>query len=937
VTPDLYRRAQEIFASAVTRSAESRAGYLDGACGNDVELRREVESLLASHDSASTGFLEQPAIEGMEFVGPAPSGRKPLSRGSRLGSFEILGPLGAGGMGEVYRARDPRLGRDVAIKVLPLEVASDKERLKRFEKEARSASALNHPNIVTIYETGTSDGLPWIAMEHVEGETLRTLLTSGALQTKKLLSVAVQIAEGLARAHEAGIVHRDLKPENVMVTKDGLVKILDFGLAKLQGPVSGGSDEESQLPTVTGTSPGIVLGTVGYMSPEQASGKLVDYRSDQFSLGSILYEMATGRRAFHKKTAVDTLAAILNEEPESIARLKSQAPAPLRWIIERCLTKEPSDRYIATRDLARELATVQGHLTEAVSGAVLAETPGRGVRPWIPWAAAVALAGAAYAAAAFRPHRATSPSFQNVTFQQGYIWHARFAPDGQTIVYAMIGIGDDLRPAEVFSTRAGSLDPRPLGFPPGDIFSISKTGRIAVGLARNPLVQEPATLAEASLTGGAPRPIAEDIWGADWSPDGKELAVVHFVGPKRRVEYPIGKVLYETTEWIQGPRISPNGEFVAFTEWREAVRLLVVDRRGVVRTLAENIGIPGPPCWTASGEEIWWSSVPNVSRAQATELHAVSLKGAKRIVSTLPGEFGLHDIAADGRLLLEHASKTYTMLGTFPGQPGQLNLDWLDQSTPADLSRDGKLLMFGDRGDAGSATQGAYFRKTDGSPAVRLGEGSAGDFSPDGKWTLVCRKLPKHYLVLIPVGAGEEKVIERGTPVPNGNVRFHPDGTRVIYEAAEPGGRERVYEQKIDGGAPRPLTGDGVNLILISPDGKAMMTRDEGAKDVNLVPLDANAGPAARAVSLQSTYETPIHWSADGRSVLVLVDANTRPFRVDRLDLATGHRELWKTFSPPGPLGAGGLEGIVLTEDEKAWVVGYQRLFSELLVADGLK
>src|SRR5262245_35373491 len=225
---------------------------------------------------------------------------------SRLGPYEILSPLGAGGMGEVYRARDERLGREVAVKVLPPSVSSDPERVKRFEKEARSASALNHPNIVTVHDLGTTDGTSWIAMELVSGETLRSLLSSGPIQMKKLLGIATQVAEGLARAHEAGIVHRDLKPENVMVTKDGLVKILDFGLAKLTSTMSG-SDEGSNLPTMTGTTPGVVVGTVGYMSPEQAGGQVVDFRSDQFSFGSILYEMATGKRAFQKKTAVDTL------------------------------------------------------------------------------------------------------------------------------------------------------------------------------------------------------------------------------------------------------------------------------------------------------------------------------------------------------------------------------------------------------------------------------------------------------------------------------------------------------------------------------------------------------------------------------------------------------------------------------------------------------
>src|SRR5262244_3992533 len=268
----------------------------------------------------------------------------PITTGNRFGPYQVVAPLGAGGMGEVWRARDERLGREVAVKVLPDEVSSDAGRLKRFEKEARAASALNHPNIVTIYDIGSTDSVSWIAMERVEGKTLRELLFAGPIPIKRLLQTAAQIAEGLSRAHEAGIVHRDLKPENLMVTKDGIVKILDFGLAKVTGPVSG-SDEGSHLPTVSGTSPGVVLGTVGYMSPEQASGEAIDFHSDQFSFGSILYEMATGTRAFQKKTAIDTLGAILNDEPEPIATLNPQTPAPLRWIVERCLAKEPRQRY----------------------------------------------------------------------------------------------------------------------------------------------------------------------------------------------------------------------------------------------------------------------------------------------------------------------------------------------------------------------------------------------------------------------------------------------------------------------------------------------------------------------------------------------------------------------------------------------------------------
>jgi serine/threonine protein kinase/tetratricopeptide (TPR) repeat protein len=298
-----------------------------------------------------------------------------ISASSRLGPYEILSPIGAGGMGEVYRARDTRLGREVAIKVLPAALASDPERLKRFEREARSASALNHPNIVTIYDIGSADSVSYIAMELVNGQPLRALL-DGPLPVRRLLQIGTQIAEGLAKAHAAGIVHRDLKPENVMVTEDGLVKILDFGLAKLTQPEGSGATA-TMAPTVSGaTEEGVILGTVGYMSPEQATGKSVDYRSDQFSFGSILYEMATGQRAFQRASAPQTLAAIIQEEPEPIATLNPKIPVPVRWIAERCLSKEPRNRYTSTDDLAKELGKVLDHLAEATSGsAPIVEAP----------------------------------------------------------------------------------------------------------------------------------------------------------------------------------------------------------------------------------------------------------------------------------------------------------------------------------------------------------------------------------------------------------------------------------------------------------------------------------------------------------------------------------------------------------------------------------
>ncbi len=285
-----------------------------------------------------------------------------LAPGSKLGPFEILAPLGAGGMGEIYRAQDTRLERTVALKLLPATFAAGNEHLLRFEQEARSASALNHPNIITIYELGHDGFRHYIAMELVEGNTLRTLLASRLLPMRKAIEIAAQIAEGLTKAHEAGITHRDLKPENIMVSHDGLVKILDFGLAKSTSPAGETLDLYNSPASLTPS--GMLLGTVGYMSPEQAAGRHLDYRSDLFSFGLVLYEMVTGKRPFQRVTAAETLVAILRDHPEPIGALNRDVPAPLCWAIERCLAKDPDKRFTSTRDLARELSAIRDGFLE---------------------------------------------------------------------------------------------------------------------------------------------------------------------------------------------------------------------------------------------------------------------------------------------------------------------------------------------------------------------------------------------------------------------------------------------------------------------------------------------------------------------------------------------------------------------------------------------
>ncbi|HKD19305.1 MAG TPA: protein kinase, partial [Thermoanaerobaculia bacterium] len=785
-----------------------------------------------------------------------------LSPGSRLGPYEVLGPLGAGGMGEVYRARDTRLSRQVAIKVLPAELASDAPRLKRFEKEARAASGLNHPNIVTVHDVGSESGVSYIAMEKVDGETLRKMLVAGALPVKKLIQVAIQMAEGLAKAHEAGIVHRDLKPENIMVTKDGLVKILDFGVAKLSGPVSGG-DESSHLPTVTGTSPGVILGTVGYMSPEQASGEAIDFRSDQFSLGSILYELSTGHRAFQKKTAVDTLGAILNEEPSPIASLNPQTPAPLRWIVERCLAKDPEGRYASTKDLARELRSVSEHLSEALPSGSVGAVPAAGWGKARRVATAVALLlglvlGVLAGRLLWNAQLSHPPSLRQITFRRGTISDSRFAPDGE-IVYDDGSLG-------LYSTRPGTREPRPLGLPTAKLMSISSTGELAIltGLHRYG-----GTLATAPLAGGgAPRELLENAWGADWAPDGKNLAVlVHPAGGGARLEYPVGKVLLDLPGLVNGPFFSRNGGLIAFGEYPGWLQLehnptdvFVTDLAGHKRKI---LRVPLEYRWSPRGDEVWFNEIAD----GITTIRAVDLSGRQRLVASFLGDFTLDDISRDGRVLLELTLEEHGMIGRSSRETEERSLSWLDGSVPADLSADGSVLLFTETYQGGGPHMSVYKRKTDGSPPVRLGDGRALALSPDGQWALSRSDAALSELTLLPTGAGQPRKVSLGDlqTFGTGQSFFFPDGKRVLINALEPRHLFRFYEIDIESGKARPITPEGSarsSSFALSPDGKTVLAT---AADGKSYLFDVDGGPARSVPGAEGLYF--IRWCADARSV----------------------------------------------------------------------
>jgi eukaryotic-like serine/threonine-protein kinase len=452
-----------------------------------------------------------------------------LSTGTRVGPYEVITPLGIGGMGEVYRARDSRLGREVALKVLPEELSGDADRLARFEREARSASALNHPHIVTVYDVGRADSHSYIAMELVDGRTLREILATGPLAAKRAVTIAAQAADALAKAHSAAIVHRDLKPENVMVSRDGFVKILDFGLAKLTAPAPS-SDSGSIAPTaVDATRPGAVLGTVGYMSPEQARGGEVDFRSDQFSFGSILYEMASGRRAFQKDSAAETMAAIIRDEPEPLSRIAPETPAPYRWIVERCLQKDPDDRYASTRDLSRELADLRDHFSEIdrsgtflEASAVAAQFPAG--RSWLApvLAALLAFAAGIGAAAFWGSHRSPSlpPAIRALTYS-GTDQSPAVSPDGRTIAFTSRRDGT----ARIWVKQLATGGEGAVTAGPDDYARFSPDGSAILYQHRE---GNTFSIYRASLVGGEPRKVLAGASHADWSPNGKSIAYLRW-------------------------------------------------------------------------------------------------------------------------------------------------------------------------------------------------------------------------------------------------------------------------------------------------------------------------------------------------------------------------------------------------------------------------
>ncbi len=853
--------------------------------------------------------------------------------GTTLRSYHIEAKLGAGSMGVVYCAVDSRLDRRVAIKVLPSSALANPDRMRRFHQEAKTASSLNHPNIVTIHDIDSElvNGEPvhFIAMEYIAGQTLDRLIGHKGLRFREALKIAAQLADGLSAAHDAGIVHRDLKPSNVMVTAQGLVKILDFGLAKLTGPLAAdayAATESLPLGQAQLTEEGTILGTVAYMSPEQAEGKSLDARSDIFSFGSVLYEMITGHQAFSGPSKLSALSAILHKEPQPAGATVADVPPELEKILGRCFRKEPQRRWQTMADVKVALEELLEDLDSSKTAvpAIPKRDRRRMLRGWLLPALAGVLIGAVPAAyLAQRFASPSPPSFQRLTFRRGDPNSARFAPDG-TIVYSADWDG---APSTLFLARPGARESRALGLPSGQILSISASGEMAILLDGGGA----GTLARVPLGGGAPREILENVSSADWGPDGEALAVVRTVEGRHRLEYPVGSILYQTEGRPPiNPRVSPDGKWVAFFEHEMApgdYSVAIAGPNHPRQVLSRGWRGTGGLSWSPSGREIWFSAV---QLGGDPALYAVTLSGRHRILTQVAGWMVMYDVARDGRVLLSAVNSRVGILYLPAGAATGRDLAWLDASLAYELSHDGTKLLSVELSYGEGRNSAIYLRDTGGSPAVHLGYGNRPSLSPDGKWVLSIRQDAEgSQLRLLPTRAGESRTVTAGMGYEA--AEWFPDGKRILFTGNEPGRPVRSYVVDLAAGKPAPVTPEGVRAARVSPDGRRVVVTREGK--LYLHPLE-NSGPA-HMVSELAPGERVIRWSSEGK-YLFLSRLEPGGLTISRLEIATGRKQLWREVKPPEP-GASFVGTGALSADGKAFACSFQRDIGNLYLVQGLK
>ena len=853
----------------------------------------------------------------------------PLSGGTRVGPYEIVAPLGAGGMGEVYRARDTRLGRDVALKILPPDLAGDSTRKARFDLEARAVGTLHHPNVVVLHDVGTDAGISYMVSELIEGESLRGLIARGPVPPRKAAAIAAQIAEGLSAAHLAGLVHRDLKPANVMLTGNRSplaeqAKILDFGLARQVAPVS--SPGDSTL-TEGLTTPGMVMGTVGYMAPEQVRGQEVDGRADIFSLGLLLYELLSGKRAFPGPSSVEILHAILNEEPPDLPAI----PPALHRILRRCLEKDPRRRYQNASDLAFALREWSELSTSSHAAQPTASPSPRTSRRWIRLAAATALIAAAGAISWWwaRPSPSQPPSYRQITFQEGAINGARFTSDGQSVVYAASWVGQGSR---VYISSLRTRDVRALQFPSRTkVAAVSSKGDLALLLADDIDSRRIGLLARSTLSGETPRDLSPEVTCADWSPDGSEMAVIRLLGSNYQAEYPVGNVI---SQWQgrwgpQGCRISPDGTQLAFVERED----LMIAGRGSrsPKILKKEPSIFGEVTWTPDGKELWYSSGGNVN---ALSIRALNLRGEDRLIAQLPGSFEVADISREGKVLLVEWRHRNSVFDLAPGSQSEQTLVVSEEPwVVTGIAADGRSLAVTEVGDHDTAT---FLFHTDGQPPVRVAGGMGQSMSPDGRWIAVWRgDRAAARTFIVPVGAGEEKAL-RPEGITAFLVSWFSDSRRFLASGLDPDLHRHFFTGSVEKDPLTPVAMSqpelAVGRILVSPDGSRWVGQGIDRK-WRVQPV--GPGEPVEIPGLESASSAAaLAWTPDGQSIYMQA-AEGDNATIHRVNVRTGGRVVVHTIQRPGE--AGYPLDIVITPDGRYYAYRFVQHSETLFTAENLK
>ncbi len=849
-----------------------------------------------------------------------------LMSATRIGPYELLSLIGAGGMGEVFRAYDTRLGRDVAIKILPESFANDPVRLQRFEQEARTLATLNHPNIVGIHDIGTFEGKPYLVSEFVDGHTLRKRLDDGPLSIRKAIDYAAEIAQGLAAAHEKGVVHRDLKPENIVVTSEGHVKILDFGLARVRPVTSKNVADVSRETTVADTQPGIVMGTVGYMSPEQVRGKAVDYRSDIFSFGSVLYEMVSGVRAFHRNSSVETMNAIINDEPEDILKKRANVPPAVERILRHCLEKEQEHRFQSARDLAFDLASLT-NLSDSSERSPIPELRRR--RSSFLIAVSVVCFLALLATLMLWP---TKPlRFEQVTFRRGYVYAARFVSSGNSVLYSAAWSGDV---NEIFSASLDNKESRPLGLRDADLLAVSTRGELAVLLKPQVMMNgflHTGTLGLVNMSAStAPREVAANVQAADWSPHGRSLAVLRTDGAARWVEYPVGKEIYRAPQpgWLSDLRFSKSGSRIAVLE-HPAVgddrgQLVVMDTNGAVKFRSTAwAGVFGL-AWK-SDDELVVSAIP--ANEGGRQLLVVRLNGKVRSLQEIPVEVTVEDVDTHGRVLFTQNERNIII--RFRSADGNYrDLSWLDRSILDMITPDGSTILFHEGGLGGGPMGSTFLRTTDGAPAVKLADGYGIDLSPDKKWVLIfVPTVPVTYR-LVPTGPGESKAIP--TPAvdqaqPRG---FLKDGKGILWVGLTQEGKQQTFQTDLDGSNLRSAFPAAPIPLVVSPNGRFEVRREENG----LLVWDYEKKTGLPLSSVRGN-DFLLALSDDGKTICIGRVQPKVKLSVLRINVKTQAAETTMEIPMEDLTGIMGLNRIVTTPDGKTIVYSYVRHLSQLFVA----